>query len=627
MKGMFLEILGMSIMAGYVALIVMVIRLPLKKLPKIYSYALWAVVLFRLLCPFSIESAFSFIPALPDDVSWSAFTGQPSPGNIDTQENAALDMASLSSGGLEDQAASENMSAKRTWFTMAVYVWLAGIVLLLFHAMYGYMKLKRRLQTATWVRDNIYETDRIITPFVLGFIRPKIYIPLGIEDKDYILKHEQTHIRRYDYLIKPVAYLALCLHWFNPFIWLGYFLMCKDMEMSCDESVLKKSSRDIRRDYSGSLLALSVRQSGLLSPSAFGDGNAKIRIKNVLTYRKPEIWLSIATAIAILGVMLGCVLSPLKTDLIQSKLAIYAVHSNPEDSTAEEPLQEASSAGSPTDVSSAGSPTDASAPGSPTDAFAPNFPTDISVLKSLTADPGETRKGILSNNSRTISFSTLEATIAAMDLQLANNPEVVAVAQIIISGVAHDVPAEGLMLASAQRGGITITPDGIFYYIAPVCDHSGTDTVSDSFQYRTVDAGGRLNDPVTVTINITDTVPIAVDDNYALSQVHVALRFQANVMDNDIKSADWISRIHPGSVQNILWQIRPADGSAEITVPEGSYNPGGQATSVTAKGGRVWIDRDGNFAYEQPPRFEGYDSFQYRLNDGDGSPSNWATVT
>ncbi|MCL1918442.1 MAG: M56 family metallopeptidase [Peptococcaceae bacterium] len=310
MRGVFLEILGMSIMAGYVVLVVMLVRLPLKRFPKIYSYVLWAVVLFRLLCPFSIESAISFMPVFPEIFS---------------------DMLPLSSAdqAIADPALSgvdpESVAAKRAGFTAAIYVWLAGITALLLHASHGYLRIKRRLQTATWVRDNIYETDRIITPFVLGFFRPKVYIPLGIQDKDYILEHEQTHIRRRDYLIKPVAYLALCLHWFNPVIWLGYFLMCKDMEMSCDERVLKGSAKDIRKDYSGSLLALSIRQSGLLTPSApaFGDNTTKTRIKNVLKYRRPGAWISIAATIGILGITVGCVLNPIKTE-IQSTLAFYA---------------------------------------------------------------------------------------------------------------------------------------------------------------------------------------------------------------------------------------------------------------------------------------------------------------
>ncbi|MDR2736431.1 MAG: cadherin-like domain-containing protein [Gracilibacteraceae bacterium] len=603
MKGLFLEILGMSIMAGYVTLLVIVIRLPLKRIPKIYSYALWAVVLFRLLCPIAIESTLSFMPAPPDVVSWNIFSDQSSQENADSQGNEASD-AAFPTGTREDTA------TKRIWFTIAVYIWLAGITLLLFHAMYGYVKLKGRLRTAIWIRDNIYETDRIMTPFVLGFIRPKIYIPLGVNDKDYILQHEQTHIRRRDYLIKPAAYLALCLHWFNPVIWLGYFLMCKDMEMSCDESVLKGSSRDIRRDYSWSLLALSVRQSGLLTPSAFGDGNAKTRVKNVLNYRKPAVWLSMAAAIGILGVMVGCVLNPIKEELIQTKLAVYAADPIDVEPPAEDSQQDASPA-----VSLAGAA-----------ALDSLLEEGGALAETIPNGSGETRIGIINNSGNSISFNTPEATTSVMDLKIANSSGAV-VAKIIINGAEYDVPAEGLMFATERRGGINMMPDGVFQYVAPVCDHSGRDYVTESFQYRLIDTDGRLSDPVTVYINILDIAPTAVDDIFTLSQDNAAFRFQANVMNNDVRSPDWISRSNPGSVQNIVWQVRPVDSSAAITVPEGSYNPGGQATAATAQGGRVWINRDGSFEYVPPPRFEGDDSFQYRLNDGDGSPSNWATVT
>jgi beta-lactamase regulating signal transducer with metallopeptidase domain len=196
---------------------------------------------------------------------------------------------------------------------IAASIWASGISLMLGYAIYGYIRLSRRLRTAVRVCGHIYETDRISTAFVIGFIRPKIYLPIGLPaaQREYILAHEQTHIRRRDYLIKPFGFLALTVHWFNPVIWLAYYLMTQDMEMSCDESVLTGSgsrflAEDIRTGYSGSLLMLSERRSGLFMPLAFGEGNVRTRIRNILRYRKPKMWRAAAAAALIVVVTAGC---------------------------------------------------------------------------------------------------------------------------------------------------------------------------------------------------------------------------------------------------------------------------------------------------------------------------------
>jgi len=305
MNAIFITILNMSITASVVALAVMLARIPLKKAPKIFSYALWGVVLFRLVCPFSIESGFSFLPtstiAIPQDIVYSqnpaVHTGI---GFVDAPVNAAIN-------NTLSPVVPENIANPiHTVFNIAGYIWLFGFAVLLVYAIIGYIRLKRRVYYATLVRDNIFETDAIKTPFVLGFIRPKIYIPLGIDpaQQDYILKHEQTHIKRRDYLIKPFAFIVFALHWFNPLMWVSYFLMSKDIEMSCDETVLRKEDEDIRGDYSSSLLNLSVKRGSiLLTPLAFGESNVKGRVKNVLNFKKPS------RVIIIVAVMLVVVLS------------------------------------------------------------------------------------------------------------------------------------------------------------------------------------------------------------------------------------------------------------------------------------------------------------------------------
>ena len=315
MSKLFVTVLNMSLTASYVALAVIVARLLLKKAPKIFSYALWAVVLFRLVCPFSFESSFSMIPskteAIPQNMVYS-----PTPalttgiGMVDGTVNRSIQ----SSLPPVNPAASVNPMDLA--IEIGSIIWILGIAVLLFYSLISYFRFKRRLSTATLVRDNIFETDRIQTPFVLGLIKPRIYLPIDLSgsELDYIIKHEQTHIRRYDYIFKPVAFLALVLHWFNPVIWLSYFLMIKDMEMSCDESVIKQSSEDIRAGYSSSLLSLSIKQSGLLnllSPLAFGESSVSSRIKNVLNYKKPAFWVIILAVAAVITVLVSFMANPL----------------------------------------------------------------------------------------------------------------------------------------------------------------------------------------------------------------------------------------------------------------------------------------------------------------------------
>jgi beta-lactamase regulating signal transducer with metallopeptidase domain len=193
-------------------------------------------------------------------------------------------------------------------------IWITGVAILLLYSVISYLKILASVRTATLVKDNIFETDQIATPFVCGFLKPKIYIPISMSEHElsYILLHEQTHIMRRDYLIKPFAFMMLIVHWFNPLMWLSYALMSKDMEMSCDESVVKKMGYQIKGSYSTSLLSLSVSRSGLLtgSPLAFGESNVKARIKNILTYRQPSSWMVAGSMLVIAALVVGCTANP-----------------------------------------------------------------------------------------------------------------------------------------------------------------------------------------------------------------------------------------------------------------------------------------------------------------------------
>lgn len=310
MSKLFMTVLNMSITASFAALIIIFARMLLRKSPKIFSYALWAVVWFRLICPVSFESALSLLPGQNLMLY-----------NIDTLANPNALSEQYGAGGAVKQTLESTLTAANTSSNanlidtavkIAAAVWILGIAIILCHSAISYLKLRNRISTATFYKDNIFETDQIHTPFVLGLMRPRIYIPTGLEQKelDYILKHEQIHIKRRDYVIKPIAFFTAVLHWFNPIVWISYFLMSKDMEMSCDEEVIRQSKEDIRVSYSRSLLSLSMKQSGLLAPLAFGESNIKTRIKNIINYKKPALWAICPACILVVAISMALAANP-----------------------------------------------------------------------------------------------------------------------------------------------------------------------------------------------------------------------------------------------------------------------------------------------------------------------------
>lgn len=311
MTDIFIKMLNMSMTATYVALIVLLVRTFLKKSPKIFSYMLWSVVLFRLICPINFNSSLSLLRPLRVSSNYVSH-------NMEMMRNPTINtnivtIDSAVNNSLPTVTPYSSVNPMQILMSFFTYTWILGIALLIIYSIYSYMKIYRRIQFATLVKDNIYETDQITTPFVFGFIRPKIFLPRELQsnEREYIICHERTHIRRFDYLIKPVSFLVLTLHWFNPVMWICYYLMIKDMEMSCDESVLKKSGEDLRGDYSSSLLSLSIKQSGLLQPLAFGEGNIKSRIKNILNYKKPSFWTILIALIIVIAISIGLITNPI----------------------------------------------------------------------------------------------------------------------------------------------------------------------------------------------------------------------------------------------------------------------------------------------------------------------------
>jgi len=256
MSSLFITILNMSLTGAFVIMAVCLARLVLKRSPKIFLYCLWAVAGFRLTFPFSIESAFSLLP----------FDAQPI-AHVYSDFSAA------------------------TWMTVASSVWLIGAFLMLLYGVASFVSLKRKLKDAVNVEANIYEAETVKTPFVIGILSPKIYLPvyLAAQERRYIILHEQAHVRRRDHIVKFAAYLILCLHWFNPLAWLAFLLMSLDMEMSCDERVLKQlgGSSKVKKDYSMALLSLATERSVVGgSVLAFIGSDTSSRVKNVLSLKK-----------------------------------------------------------------------------------------------------------------------------------------------------------------------------------------------------------------------------------------------------------------------------------------------------------------------------------------------------
>ncbi len=306
MGNIFLTVVNMSITAAMAACAVCVIRMLLKKAPKGISYAMWAIVLFRAVCPVSFSSLFSFLGSM-DNI------GPATPGGT-------------AGGGLQAAVSAAGPSLPETLLTAGAVIWITGVIAMIAYSVISYMLLKRKISTATLVHGNIYESDRIASPFVCGLIRPKIYLPVSLaeENRRYVLAHEQTHIRRRDYLIKPLAFLVLAVHWFNPLMWAAYLLMSRDIEMSCDERVIKALGSEIKTDYSHALLTLATNCRAICGTSlAFSGSNARARIRNVLSYKRPAFWIMMA-AVAVCAAVGFCFLEPPPAEIVFNDPALEA---------------------------------------------------------------------------------------------------------------------------------------------------------------------------------------------------------------------------------------------------------------------------------------------------------------
>lgn len=310
MTELFLTVLHMSLTASYVILFVILIRMLLKKAPKVLSYALWAVVAFRLVVPFSFESIFSLMPRNASTV--------PILRDMIYQQNPVSNTGikavdSFVNKSLPAPAVEASTNPLQVYVETGAYIWAFGILALLAYSLASVFILKKKLKNAHFAEENIFEAGNLKTPFVLGLIKPRIYLPAGLntEEKNYILLHEQTHIRRRDPVVKALAFLILSVHWLNPLVWIAFRLMNTDMELSCDERVLKKMNTDRKKSYAGSLLSLAAGKHILSGGTlAFGEGNVKGRIKNVLNYKRPKAWVIVFSILFMAAAGIGLMTNP-----------------------------------------------------------------------------------------------------------------------------------------------------------------------------------------------------------------------------------------------------------------------------------------------------------------------------
>ena len=300
----FPQILNMSLTASVIICFVLLCRLLLKRTPKIYSYVLWSVVIFRLLCPVSLSAPFSVLGIF--DTPVLEHTSE----NTSDKASVTSTVAYIPTDIVHTEYPEVTLPIPLEFsVTFATYLWMIGIMGMLVSGIVSYVRLRSNIVGALKLRDNIYVTDHIPGPFVIGMINSKIYLPSELDEKEhsYIILHEKHHIHRGDPIFKMVAYIALCIHWFNPLVWLFFKLFVKDMEMSCDEAVVNKLGENIRADYSASLLQLATgRQMIFGSPLAFGETEPAGRIKNLSRWKKPTLVISaFAIVLCIIAVVVS----------------------------------------------------------------------------------------------------------------------------------------------------------------------------------------------------------------------------------------------------------------------------------------------------------------------------------
>lgn len=308
MSEFFLKIVNMSISASWLVLAVLLLRLILKKAPKWVNVLLWGIVAIRLICPISIESVLSLIPSTETVSPEIMMDRTPEISTGIDSFDAVVNPIITESFAPQPMASANPL---QILIPVSANFWLLGIGIMLIYTAVSYLLLRRKVATAIRLEGNIYQSENVVSPFVLGIIKPKIYLPFRMDagNLQHVIAHEQAHIRRKDHLWKPLGFLLLAIHWFNPLMWLGYVLLCKDIELACDEKVIEKMDSETKADYTQALVACSVnRRSIAACPLAFGEVDVKARVKSILHYKKPTFWIIVA-AIVICAAVAVCFLT------------------------------------------------------------------------------------------------------------------------------------------------------------------------------------------------------------------------------------------------------------------------------------------------------------------------------
>lgn len=319
MESLLLKLVNLSITASWLVLAVLLMRLVFCKAPKWISCLLWGLVALRLICPISIESAFTLIPTaepLPQDILYTQVPEIHS--GVEIIDNFVNPVFSNS----VSPTPGTSVNPMQIWLFVLSWIWAAGAVAMLLYALVSYLLLRHRVATATLLCENIKQSESVVSPFVLGFFRPVIYLPYSVADEDlaYVIAHEKAHIRRKDHWWKPVGFVLLAIYWFNPLLWVAYVLLCRDIETACDEKVIREMGKEDRRAYSAALLHCSVRHRVIAAcPLAFGETDVKGRIKGIMNYKKPALWV-VLLAVAATIIAAVCLLTVPKTDAQSNKI-------------------------------------------------------------------------------------------------------------------------------------------------------------------------------------------------------------------------------------------------------------------------------------------------------------------
>ena len=313
MYALFLKVFNMSIAASWLILAVLLLRTVLHKAPKTWRCVLWALVGVRLVMPFSLESVFSLIPSTEVIAPEAMYATEPTLNTGISSVDKVVNPVFTATFRAADTVTSVN--PLQVWTFISGYIWRIGVVMLLLYTLVTYIRLKHRVSDAVLHKENIYQSERVASPFVLGIFRPRIYIPYGLSmaEQRCVLAHERAHIARMDYILKPLAFIILAVHWFNPLVWVAYVLLCRDMEYACDEKVINEMGAKGKKEYAETLLSRSMPRHRLsMCPLAFGETGVKSRIRNVVNYKKPGFWLVLVAVALIFVIVVGFLTDPVE---------------------------------------------------------------------------------------------------------------------------------------------------------------------------------------------------------------------------------------------------------------------------------------------------------------------------